>query len=93
LTFAVFAIARAPANSAITIVHDYEGVGSWMTGEWKANERVVRAIVDGCKQIVEDKRLDLSFQWQKGRTSSWPGRHDLARFDARALALATAGGF
>ena len=86
------ALWQAPANSAITIVHDYEGVASWMTGKWKANETVVRAIVDGCKQIVEDKRLDLSFQWQKGHTSSWAGRHDLARFNARADALATVGG-
>jgi hypothetical protein len=78
--------------TAITIVHDYEGVASWMTGKWRANEPIVRAIVDSCKQIVEDKRLDLSFQWQKGHTSSWPGRHDVARFNARADALATAGG-
>ena len=71
------ALWQAPANSAITIVHDYEGVASWMTGKWKAHEPVVRAIVDGCKQIVEAKQLDLSFQWQKGHTSSWAGRHDL----------------
>ena len=32
------ALWQAPANSAITIVHDYEGVGSWMTG----NERTRR---------------------------------------------------
>jgi hypothetical protein len=86
------ALWQAPASSAITIVHDYEGVGSWMTDKWKRNEPVVRAIVDSCKQIVEDKRLDLRFQWQRGHTSSWAGRHDPARFNARADALATAGG-
>jgi ribonuclease HI len=85
------ALWQAPANSAVTIVHDYEGVGAWMTGKWKANVPVVRVIVAECKEIVEDKRLDLSFHWQKGHTSSWAGRHDLARFNARADALATAG--
>jgi hypothetical protein len=54
-----------PANSAITIVHDYEGVGSWMKGKWKANEPVVKAIVDVCKQLEADKRLDLSFQGRR----------------------------
>ena len=86
------ALWQSPADSAITIVHDYEGVAAWMTDKWKANEPVVRSIVDCCKQIAEDKRLDLSFHWQKGHTSSWAGRHDLARFNARADALATAGG-
>lgn len=83
------ALWQAPANSAMTIVHDYEGIAAWMTGKWKANEPVV--VVARCKQIEEDKRLDLSFLWQKGHTSSWAGRHDLARFNARADALATAG--
>jgi ribonuclease HI len=83
------ALWQAPDNSAMTIVHDYEGVASWMTGKWKAKEPVVRAIVDVSKQIEEDKRLDLSFLWQRGHTSSWAGRHDLARFNARADALAT----
>jgi ribonuclease HI len=85
------ALWQAPANSALTIVHDYEGIAAWMTGKWKANEPVVKAVVARCKQIEKDKRLDLSFHWQKGHTSSWAGRHDLARFNARADALATAG--
>ena len=86
------ALWQAPASSAITIVHDYEGIAAWMTGRWKANEPVVKAVLARCKEIQEDKRLDLRFQWQKGHTSSWAGRHDLARFNALADELATAGG-
>ena len=85
------ALWQAPTNAKLTIVHDYEGIASWMTGKWKANEPVVKAIVDACKEIVEQKGLDLQFQWQKGHTSSWAGRHDLARFNGRADELATAG--
>lgn len=86
------ALWQAPANGKLTIVHDYEGIASWMTGKWKANEPVVRAIVAACKELVREKSLDLSFQWQKGHTSSWAGRHDLARFNGRADELATRGG-
>lgn len=86
------ALWQAPAKSAMTIVHDYEGIASWMTGKWKAKELVVKAIVDGCNRIVDQKELQLQFQWQKGHTSSWAGRHDLARFNARADELATLGG-
>lgn len=86
------ALWQAPARSSLTIVHDYQGVASWMTGKWKANERVVKAIVDGCKELVKEKGLKLGFQWQKGHTSSWAGRHDLARFNSRADKLATLGG-
>lgn len=85
------ALWQAPTNATLTIVHDYEGIASWMTGKWKANEPVVKAVVDACKEIVTQKRLDLDFQWQKGHTSSWAGRHDLARFNGRADELATAG--
>ena len=60
-------------------------------GAWKANEPVVKAIVVACKSLVKDKRLRLGFKWQKGRTSSWAGRHDLARFNGRADELATLG--
>lgn len=86
------ALWQAPAKGKLTIVHDYEGIASWMTGKWKAKEPVVRAIVGACKELVRGKSLVLGFQWQKGHTSSWAGRHDLARFNARADELATRGG-
>ena len=86
------ALWQAPTEGTLTIVHDYEGIASWMTGKWKANEPVVKAIIAACKSLVEEKNLDVRFQWQKGHTSSWAGRHDLARFNSRADELATLGG-
>lgn len=85
------ALWQAPANAELTIVHDYKGVAAWMEGRWKANEHVLKAIVDACKEVVTRKRLSLAFKWQKGHTSSWAARHDLARFNARADELATQG--
>ena len=86
------ALWQAPTEVTLTIVHDYEGIGSWMTGKWKANERVVKAIIATCESLVEEKNLDVRYQWQKSHTSSWAGRHDLARFNSRADELATLGG-
>ena len=37
-----------------------------MTDKWKANEPVVKAIVEGCKQLEEDKRLDLELRVGEG---------------------------
>jgi ribonuclease HI len=85
------ALWQAPAKATLTIVHDYEGVASWMTGKWKATEPVVKAIIRASKKLVDEKRLVVSFQWQKGHTSFWAGRHDLARFNGRADELATRG--
>lgn len=33
-------------NIEITICHDYEGIGRWATGEWKANSEVAKQYVD-----------------------------------------------
>ena len=85
------ALWQAPENGELTIVHDYEGIAFWMNDEWKMNDPVVKAIVGASKELVKAKKLDLSFKWQKGHTSSWAGRHDLARFNKRADELATAG--
>lgn len=86
------ALWQAPSKGTLTIVHDYEGIASWMTGKWRATEPVVKAIIAACKALVKDKGLAVDFRWQKGHTSSWAGRHDLARFNGRADELATLGG-
>lgn len=86
------ALWQAPAGGTLTIVHDFEGIGSWMKDMWKANDPVVKAIISACKSLEKEKNLDVSYRWQKGHTSSWAGRHDLARFNSRADELATLGG-
>lgn len=86
------ALWQAPEEAHLSIVHDYKGVGDWMEGRWKAKDPVVKAVVTSCRGVVESKRLQMAYTWQHGHTSAWAGRHDLARFNARADALATRGG-
>jgi ribonuclease HI len=83
------ALRLAPEGGAVTIVHDYEGVGAWMTGRWKTKDPLVAEIVAACKALASSRRLTLAFQHQRGHQSTWAGRDDLAHFNARADALAS----
>jgi len=83
------ALRLAPEGSALTIVHDYEGVGAWMTGRWKTNDVLVAEVVAACKTLAATRRLTLGFRHQRGHQSSWAGRDDFAHFNAQADALAT----
>jgi ribonuclease HI len=85
------ALVRVRAGSRLTVVHDYEGVAAWMEGRWRMTDVAVRAIVDACRELAVDKRLTVKFHHQPGHRSSWAGRHDFARFNARADALAVKG--
>jgi ribonuclease H-related protein len=77
-------------GSPVTVVHDYEGVGAWVEGRWRAKDVVVREIVDACRALAHDRRLAVSFMHQPGHRSTWAGRDDFAAFNARADALAAA---
>lgn len=83
------ALRLAPEGAAVTIVHDYEGVGAWMDGRWKTKDPLVAEVVAACKTLAADRRLTLSFRHQRGHQSSWAGRDDFAHFNARADALAS----
>lgn len=85
------ALWQAPAKSQLTIVHDYEGASAWLEGRWKAADPIVKAVVTECLELAKRKGLRLEFVWQRGHTSAWAGRHDLARFNGRADELATQG--
>jgi ribonuclease HI len=85
------ALAEAAAGSQLTVIHDFEGVGAWMEGRWRAQDAVVREVVAACQALAREKSLRLTFLHQPGHRSSWVGRHDLARFNARADALAVKG--
>lgn len=78
-----------PEGGAVTVVHDYEGVGAWMTGRWKTKDPLVAEVVAACKALASSRRLTLAFQHQRGHQSTWAGRDDLAHFNARADALAS----
>ena len=75
-------------GTALTVVHDYEGVGAWMTGRWKTKDSLVAEVVAACKALAAARRLALAFRHQRGHQSSWAGRDDFAHFNARADTLA-----
>jgi ribonuclease HI len=83
------ALRLAPECGAVTVVHDYEGVGAWMTGRWKTKDPLVAEVVAACKALAASRRLTLAFQHQRGHQSTWAGRDDLAHFNARADTLAS----
>lgn len=83
------ALRLVPEGAAVTVVHDYEGVGAWMEGRWRVKDPVVAEVVAACKAIVAARSLRVSFRHQRGHQSSWAARDDLAHFNARADRLAT----
>jgi len=83
------ALRLAPEGASLSVVHDYEGVGAWMTGRWKTRDPLVAEIVAACHAVTSARRLTLTFRHQRGHQSSWAGRDDFAHFNARADALAT----
>ena len=85
------ALWQAPEQARLTIVHDFEGVGAWSQGRWRAKEVTVKAVVTACRALADEKGLRLEFVWQRGHTSTWAGRNDFAKFNNRADELATKG--
>jgi viroplasmin len=86
------ALVEAPAGSTLTVVHDYEGVGAWPEGRWKAKNPIVVEIVGACRALVEARRLHVRFRHQRGHESTFAGRNDFAAYNARADKLATDAG-
>src|SRR5581483_10251848 len=64
----------APEGAALTVVHDYEGVGAWMEGRWKTKDAIVADVVGACRALVAARRLALAFRHQPGHRASWAGR-------------------
>jgi ribonuclease HI len=86
------ALRNAPAGSALTIVHDYQGVSKWIEGDWReARIPVVRTIIEACSALRRERQLDVSFQYQPAHQSTWAGRDDYAYWNGRADLLATRG--
>ena len=83
------ALELAPGGEALTVVHDYEGVGAWLEGRWKAKDLLVAEVVVACRARIADRRLRVSFRRQRGHESTHAGRNDFAAFNARADKLAT----
>ena len=76
-------------GAAVNVVHDYEGLGAWLEGRWRAKDELVAEIVAACRDLITRRRLTARFRHQRGHTAAWAGRDDFAYFNARADALAT----
>ncbi len=83
------ALRLVPEGSALTVVHDYEGVGAWLEGRWRAKDPLVAEVVEACRALIGRRRLAVRFRHQRGHAAAWAGRDDFAHFNARADALAT----
>jgi ribonuclease HI len=83
------ALTETPPGTALTVVHDYEGVGAWLEGRWKTKNPLVADVVAACRALVEARRLRVRFRHQRGHESTFAGRNDFARYNARADKLAT----
>jgi ribonuclease HI len=83
------ALEAAPPGSALTVVHDYEGVAAWLEGRWKAKNPVVAEVVAASRALVEARGLRVRFRHQRGHESTFAGRNDFAAYNARADKLAT----
>lgn len=66
---------------ALTVFHDYEGVGKWATGEWKAKSNIAKVYEEYCESLVG--KIDLRFEHVKG--------HSGIRFNELADILARMG--
>jgi hypothetical protein len=86
------ALTLVPDGAAVTVVHDYEGVGAWMEGRWKTRDATVAAVVEACRALIARRGLELRYRHQRGHQSAWAGRDDFAHYNARADALATEAG-
>ena len=51
----------AEPDSSVTVVHDYMGVGAWLTGGWEVRVPSVRQRVDAAMKLIEKKNLDIRF--------------------------------
>lgn len=76
-------------GAAVTVVHDYEGVGAWLEGRWRTRDPLVAEIVEACRELMARRRLAVRFRHQRGHSAAWVGRDDFAHYNARADALAT----
>jgi ribonuclease HI len=83
------AVREVPSDTAVTVVHDYEGVGAWVEGRWKTKNPIVAEVVAACRRLIEARRLTVAFRHQRGHESTFAGRNDFAAYNARADALAT----
>lgn len=69
-------------------MHDYEAVGAWMEGRWRARDPIIAQVVESCRRRIRERGLAVTFRRVDGHQSA-RGGDEYAEFNARADALAT----
>lgn len=55
----------------MVLVYDYEGVGKWITGAWKAKKRCTQWYTRQIKELLSTvPNLELELQWVRGHAGS-----------------------
>lgn len=55
--------------SALTIIHDYEGIAKWANGSWRTDKTpIARAYHTAITNAISQHQLKLKFVWVKGHT-------------------------
>ena len=55
----------------VNIIYDYEGVGKWCSGEWKAKKTMTIAYRDYVRKVQRThKNLKINFIWVKGHNGT-----------------------
>lgn len=55
----------------ITIHHDYEGVGAWAEGRWKAKKLIPALYVKFLNENKSKFKHNISFSWTKGHNGDY----------------------
>jgi hypothetical protein len=82
------ALRECPERAALTVVHDYEGVGAWMEQRWKIKNPIVRDVIAACRALIERRRLAVTYRRQPGHAAADFDRY--AFYNRRADELASA---
>lgn len=79
---AALRFAKSHGASRVLICHDYEGIGRWANGEWKANKAGTKDYVQFVKEMRESG-LDIQFRKVKAHSGvRWNERADLLAKEA-----------
>jgi hypothetical protein len=86
----LMALLEAPEGETLTVIHDYEGVGAWMTRRWQTKDPTVRLLVERARAVGKERGLTLRFERQAAHQSAAAGRNDRIAYNGRADELARA---
>lgn len=62
---------NTPSKYSLKFWIDYNGVGMWTTGQWRAKEPHIRAILQEYKAVIESMKCHVSVHWVRGHSGSY----------------------